>query len=126
MKIGCDIVSISRIQKSLQSKHFQDRIFNETEILYCLSKHESASVASFAARFAAKEAFAKALGTGLFSTGGIAPKDIWIENNEWGKPILKTSEKVENYLEEQKLKVADVSLSHEEHYAVAVVLLEKI
>lgn len=118
--IGCDLVYITRFKKSLQNKKFIDRVFHKIEQDYCNSKKNSA--ASYAARFAAKEAFSKALGTGLFSQN-VSPSDIWIENDAHQKPILYVSEKLMKILKNKKIKHWDVSLSHHGTYAMATVVV---
>ena len=82
--IGTDIVSIDRINKSLKNKNFIKRIFNEKEILKC--KKIKSSTNCFAKRFAAKEAFSKALGTGIAK--GINFNEIIILNKKSGKPYI--------------------------------------
>ena len=82
--IGTDIVSIARIKKSLKNKSFLKRIFNEKEIAKC--SLISNSINCYAKRFAAKEAFSKALGTGI--SKGINFKDIIILNKKSGKPFI--------------------------------------
>ena len=82
--IGTDIVNIDRIKKSLKNKNFIKRVFNEKEILKC--KNVSSSINCFAKRFAAKEAFSKAIGTGI--SNGINLKEIIILNKKSGKPYI--------------------------------------
>ena len=83
--IGTDIVSIERIKKSLKNKNFLKRIFNEKEILKC--KKTKSTSNCFAKRFAAKEAFSKALGTGI--SNGINFNEIIVLNKKSGKPYIK-------------------------------------
>ena len=87
--IGTDIVNIKRIEKSIRmnGNRFKNKIFTKKEILYCENKKNPASF--YAKRFAAKEAFAKALGTGIRKN--ISFKNIEISNNRYGKPIIKLS-----------------------------------
>lgn len=120
-KIGCDIVRISRIELSIAQDKFIERIFHDVERKYCEKKVKKSS--SYAARFAAKEAFSKAIGTGLYNEG-VGPKDIWIENETGGKPILYASDKINEKLKAMNVKSWDVSLSHHEDYAMAVVIVE--
>lgn len=101
MKIGTDIVKISRIEQSCQNKRFVNSVFTENEIAYC-KKYES-----FAGLFAAKEAYLKALGTGI--DRGL--NTIEILHNEKGKPYLNG---IEN---------SDLSISHDGEYAIATVIL---
>ena len=82
--IGTDILSIDRIQRSLKNKNFVKRIFNEKEILKC--KRVNKSVNCYAKRFAAKEAFSKALGTGV--SNGLNFNEIIILNKKTGKPYI--------------------------------------
>ena len=81
--IGTDIVSVERIKKSLKNKNFLKRVFNDKEILKC--KKVNSSFNCFAKRFAAKEAFSKALGTGI--ANGINFNEI-ILNKKTGKPYI--------------------------------------
>ena len=120
IRIGNDLVHLPRFEKSLAVGNFIEKIFHEVEIQYCEKKTDK--VSSFAARFAAKEAFSKALGTGLYAQG-VSPKDIWIENLETGRPELHFSEKMQDLLEQRGIKGWDVSLSHHGDYAMAHVLL---
>lgn len=100
-KIGTDIVKISRVEKSLEIASFKTAVFTENEIKYCRNAE------NFAGVFAAKEAYFKALGTGI--TKKLNSIEIW--HNETGKPYLKG---VSN---------CDVSISHDGDYAVATVIL---
>lgn len=118
--IGNDLVHLPRFNQSLALKNFIQKIFHAREIEYCEKKMDKNS--SYAARFAAKEAFAKALGTGLYAAG-VAPTDIWIENMETGKPTLVFSQKLQALLKEKKVSSSDVSLSHHGEYAIAHVVL---
>lgn len=101
MNIGTDIVKISRIEKSIESEHFKTSVFTENEIKYC-KKAES-----FAGIFAAKEAYLKALGTGI----NCKLNTIEIAHFENGKPYLSN------------IPNSDLSISHDGEYAIAVVIL---
>ncbi len=122
--IGTDVVDVARIeQKVLQREGFCQLVFSKHEIIYCekiKNKFES-----YAARFAAKEAFLKALGTGLFIKGEL--NEIEIENTASGKPIIKLSELLINNVKEifmiQDFKI-HVSLSHTSTMATAFVIIE--
>ncbi|MES2615082.1 MAG: holo-ACP synthase [Bdellovibrionota bacterium] len=118
--IGNDLVHLPRFEKSLQLEKFIAKIFHLREIEYCEKKKDKLS--SYAARFAAKEAFSKALGTGLYAQG-VAPTDVWIENLESGKPQLFYSEKLREILRTHGITGCDVSLSHHGEYAMAHVVL---
>ena len=120
--IGTDIVKIQRIKRSIKKKLFLSRIFNKDEIHKCYKTKNFASC--FAKRFAAKEAFAKALGTGIAK--GINFNEIIILNEKNGKPFIKlinkTKKNVEKKLKKKKYKIS-LSLTDEDNYAVAFVTL---
>ena len=120
--IGTDIVSVDRIKGSLKNKKFINRIFNEKEILKC--KKINNSINCYAKRFAAKEAFSKALGTGISS--GINFNEIIILNKKSGKPyisIIGRTKKVLNKKLKRKKSKISLSLSDEKKYAVAFVTI---
>jgi holo-[acyl-carrier protein] synthase len=118
--IGNDLVYLPRFAKSLNVGNFIQKIFHAQEQQYCEAKVDK--VSSYAARFAAKEAFSKALGTGLYAQG-VTPTDVWIENLDSGKPCLHFSEKLQEILNLQGITDWDVSLTHHGEYALAHVLL---
>ena len=119
---GIDLVAIERIQHSLDryGNRFKKRIFSEKEIEYCDSRpHPSLH---YAARFAAKEAYVKALGTGFrFS---IKHSEIEIEHDKLGKPVLSVHGNALTEATKQGVKVFHVSLSHTDEQGTAVVILE--
>ncbi len=122
--IGTDIVKISRIRKSLNKKSLIHRLFDKSEIQKCQKKSNSFNC--FAKRFAAKEAFSKALGTGI--SKGINFKEIVILNEKNGKPYIKLlNETKKNVIKKLKVKKYKVSLSisDEKNYAVAFVTISK-
>ena len=123
--VGTDIVKNSRIKKLIKNKNFINRIFTSSEIKD--SKKIKHKVLFFSKRFAAKEAFAKSLGTGF--TNNINFKDINISKKNSGKPYLTLSNKLKNILK-RKLKLKKVkiylSLSDEREYSVAYVITQKI
>ena len=120
--IGTDIVSVDRIKNSLRNKNFIDRIFNKKEILRC--KKISKGFNCYAKRFAAKEAFAKALGTGI--SNGINFNEIVILNKKSGKPYIniigQTKRTLKKKFKNKKSKIS-LSLSDEKKYAVAFVTI---
>jgi len=120
--IGTDIVSIDRIKKSLKNKNFLKRIFNEKEILKCKKMIKSTNC--FAKRFAAKEAFSKALGTGI--ANGINFNEIIVLNKKSGKPYIilvgQTKKTLSKKFKGKKSKIS-LSLSDEKKYAVAFVTI---
>ncbi len=119
--IGTDIVEISRIKKAIASPGFLQRVFTSEEIAYCSSRGAQ-SAASYAARFAGKEAFLKAMGTGL-RHGCL--QDIEILPNELGAPVLKLSGVFKTLAEDRGISEIFISLSHSKEYATAQCLLEK-
>ena len=124
--IGTDIVNIKRMEKSLNKygNNFKKRIFSKNEINYCENKKNPSSF--YAKRFAAKEAFSKALGTGF--RNGLNFKDISIVNDRFGKPFIKKSNKINNFMKRKfKTKKINIllSISDEKKHSVAFVILEK-
>ena len=120
--VGTDIVSVERIKKSLKNKNFLRRVFSTKEILKCKKKINSFNC--YSKRFAAKEAFSKALGTGI--SKGISFNEIIILNKKSGKPYItlsgQTKKIIENKFKKKKIKVS-LSLSDETKYAVAFVTI---
>ena len=120
--IGTDIIQISRIKKSIKKKTFQERIYHTDEIKRCKKTRNSSHC--FAKRFAAKEAFSKALGTGI--SKGINLNEIVILNDKNGKPFIKllkkTKERVDKRFKKKKYKIS-LSLTDEDNYAVAFVTI---
>ena len=121
---GIDIIDNLRIKKSLKNKNFINRIFTTNEIL--LSKKIKDKAAYYAKRFAAKEAFAKALGTGF--RNDLNFKDISIINNKTGKPSFIINEKIKKIIK-KKFKISTfnffLSISDEKKYSIAFVILQK-
>ncbi|HHS49817.1 MAG TPA: holo-ACP synthase [candidate division Zixibacteria bacterium] len=120
--IGIDIIDIPRVER-IAGEYGEDiitRVFTEDEIAYCQSKKNSAI--NFAGRFAAKEAFLKALGTGL--RGGIEWRDISVVCDELGKPSIALSGKTKETADAREVKKVHVSISHTAENATAVVILE--
>ena len=118
--IGCDIIEIERIKKALTKENFAQKFFTEREILYCKARKVQ-SASSFAARFAAKEAVVKALGTG-FREGEF--KEIEILNDELGKPYVKLYGSYKNLAEARGVKKIHLSLSHSQTNAMAYSIME--
>jgi len=121
--VGVDIVEIDRIKEAVErwKRHFIKRIFTQEEINYCTEKKDS--YRCFAARFAAKEAVLKALGTGWGD--GIGWLDIEILNTRSGKPWVKFRDRAEDFMKLRSLKKVSISLSHSRDYAVAVAVIEQ-
>jgi holo-[acyl-carrier protein] synthase len=119
--VGTDIVSVGRIKKSLKSKSLLKRLFCHEEISKCSKLINSNNC--YAKRFAAKEAFSKALGTGISS--GISFNEIIVMNEKNGKPFIKLTGKTKKIIEKKfkkKIKIS-LSLSDEKKYAVAFVTI---
>ncbi len=122
--IGVDIIDNFRIKKSLSNKKFLLRIFSKSEIKK--SKKILNKTAFFAKRFAAKEAFSKALGTGF--RNGLNFNDISVVNDKYGKPTIKLSNKLKNIISKMfKTKKINIFLSFadEKKHSIAFVIIEK-
>ena len=120
--VGTDIIRVKRLNKSLKKKLFLSRIFSEKEITKC--KRTKRNSNCFAKRFAAKEAFSKALGTGI--SKGINFNEIIVLNEKSGKPYIKLIKKTKKIVEKKlKKKIYKISLSiaDEKDYAVAFVTI---
>ena len=120
---GVDIVENKRINKLIDDKKFIKRVFTIKEITY--SKKIKNKASYFSKRFAAKEAFVKALGTGF--RNNINFSDIEVINNKLGKPKINISKKVRTFIKKKfkldKPKIY-VSLSDENKHSIAYVILE--
>ena len=120
--VGTDIIQVNRLKKSLNKKPFLSRIYSKEEILKC--KRSKVNSNCFAKRFAAKEAFSKALGTGIAK--GINFNEIIILNKKSGKPYInligQTKKTLVKRFKGKKSKVS-LSLSDEKKYAVAFVTI---
>ena len=115
--IGNDIIEIDRIRKTIEKHgaHFYQKIFTEEELEYCLAHKDSAL--PLAGRFSAKEAIAKALGTGFGKS--VSFQDIEILNDELGRPIVEFSDTLN---EEFNFPHILISISHCKEYATAIAL----
>ena len=123
--IGTDIISIKRIKLSLKKKNFIKRIYNEKEVQKC--KKAANHYNCFAKRFAAKEAFAKALGTGF--RGNLNFNDIEIINDKMGKPYYLKTKKITKLIQ-MKFKINKfncfLSISDEKDYSTAFAIIQSI
>ena len=122
--IGVDIVENSRIGNSLKNKLFIKRIFSNLEILIANKTKDKKSY--YSKRFAAKEAFAKSLGTGF--RGNLNFKDISIINDKLGKPSFIINEKIKKIIKKQFKTTSFnffLSISDEKKYSIAYVILQK-
>ena len=120
--IGTDIANIDRIKKSLKKKDFIDRLFSKNEVKKCNNQINKANC--YAKRFAAKEAFSKAIGTGI--SKGINFNEIIVHNIKSGKPNIKllgnTKKVVNKILNKKKFNIF-LSLSDDKPFAVATVVI---
>lgn len=119
--IGTDITEVGRFEKWVKNPEMLERFFNEKECGF------SGSIASqcqhYAARFAAKEAFSKALGTGIT---GFNLKEVYITKDSEGKPLLNIEGAALSIMKERLGECnVFISLSHEKEYAIAFVVLER-
>ena len=123
--IGVDLVENKRIKSSIKNINFINRVFGKKEII--MSKKISNRINFFSKRFAAKEAFVKALGTGFRS--GINFKDIEILNDKLGKPYYIINQKIIKLIKIKK-KIKDfnifLSISDEKKYSIAFTLIQEI
>lgn len=112
--IGIDIIELNRIKESMKNDRFTNRILTDAEMQkYVLLQSERRKIEFVAGRFAAKEAFSKAMGTGI---GELGFQDIEVMNDEKGAPYI-------NVNLEEKMNIF-VSITHSRDYAVAQVILE--
>ncbi len=127
MAVSCgnDIIKISRVKDSIEKigKTFLKRIYTDEEINYCESRRMS-KYQSYAARFAAKEAVYKALSPS--TSKGISWQDIEIKRLNNGKPIVNLYGETKKYAESIGIKEEqiDISLSHDDDFAIATVVIE--
>jgi len=120
--LGTDIIEIRRIEKAIESnKSFKTKIFHQSEIDGCENRADK--YLCYAARFAAKEAFFKALGTGWRE--GMAFNEIVIKKDELGKPKIELKGVTLDFCEKIGKMNFHLSVSHEREYAVATVIIEK-
>ena len=123
MWCGVDIVAVDRIKKALNGDkglRFKEKVFTLTEIEYCENKSKGKHE-RYAARFAAKEAFSKALGRGFDASVHI--KEIEVINDQTGKPRIEVHGQTKDVFLGLGCKNIEISISHEKEYAVAFVLI---
>jgi holo-[acyl-carrier protein] synthase len=120
--LGTDLTEVERIAEKINKRSgFREMVFSKTEIAYCESKTNKFEY--YAARFAAKEAFFKALGTGWLE--GTHFNEVEITNDESGKPALVLLGETKKTLSAWRISKILVSLSHLKTIASAVVIIEK-
>ena len=123
--IGIDIIDNKRIKQSIKSKKFKDRIYSHREIN--LSEKTKNKVSFFSKRFAAKEAFSKALGTGF--SRNLNFKDIEITNDKKGMPIYVKNKKIIKIIQKKyKIKKFNtfLSISDEKNFSTAFAIIQSI
>jgi len=113
MRVGIDIVEVKRINRVIKNKRFLERVYTPSEIKYCEVRRNRAQ--HYAVRFATKEAVWKALEKHTFGKHTISHRDIGVNNLPSGRPEVTICGK--------KQKNMDISLSHTDNYAVAVVVI---
>jgi holo-[acyl-carrier protein] synthase len=120
--LGTDLIETKRIEESIDrfGERFLERVFTVGEIAYCHRKKNAAE--SFAARFAAKEAGAKALGTGI--SRGVTWKELEVRREVSGKPTLHLSGRAAELAEAMGVRRLQLSLTHSRELAMAVVVAE--
>lgn len=120
--LGTDLTEIDRVEKSIArfGARFLERVFTAGEIAYCQRKKGAGE--SFAARFAAKEAGAKALGTGI--SRGVSWKEIEVRREPGERPTLHLSGRAAERAERLGVERISLSLTHSRELAMAVVVME--
>jgi holo-[acyl-carrier protein] synthase len=121
--VGTDLIETKRIQESIDryGERFLERVFTAGEIAYCMRKKKNAAE-SFAARFAAKEAGAKALGTGI--SRGITWRELEVRREASGRPTLHLSGRAAELAKAMGVRRVQLSLTHSRELAMAVVVAE--
>ena len=123
--IGVDIIQNKRIKASIRNHKFKDRIFSSKELK--LSSYSKNKIGFFSKRFAAKEAFAKALGTGI--RNNLNFKDIEIMNDKLGKPYYAKTKKITKIIKKEfRVKNFNcfLSISDEKEYSTAFAIIETV
>ncbi|MEO0082738.1 MAG: holo-ACP synthase [candidate division WOR-3 bacterium] len=118
--VGIDLVEIGRVRNALvrYGDRFRNRIFTAAEVSFC--ERVSGKFLSYAGRFAAKEAFSKALGTGL--RGAIGWREVEVLDNERSRPTITVTGRAQKFLGDRKVHL---SITHLSDYAAAVVVIEE-
>ncbi|HTQ78277.1 MAG TPA: holo-ACP synthase [Burkholderiales bacterium] len=120
--IGTDLIEIGRIRRALErfGERFARRILCEPELRRFRAHRQPA--AYLAKRFAAKEAFTKALGTGIHAPANW--HGVWVENLSSGRPVLRFTAELEDLLRQRRIRSAHLSLTDGDEIAAATVVLE--
>jgi holo-[acyl-carrier protein] synthase len=119
---GVDLIEVERIARSIEryGERFLRRVYTDDEIAYCSRKRSGAE--SFAARFAAKEAGAKALGTGI--SRGVTWNEFQVVRNPGGRPVLELRGRAAQLAKELGVRAISLSLTHTASLAMATVMME--
>ncbi|MDE3091854.1 MAG: holo-ACP synthase [Chloroflexota bacterium] len=118
---GVDLVEVNRIEDVIAryGDRFLERVFTQSELAYCRGRPHQ-----LAARFAAKEAVSKVLGTGIQHRDGVAWQEIQIASDEQGKPVVQLSGRAARRAEQIGLTTFALSLSHTREHAIALVVAQ--
>lgn len=121
LSVGIDLIEVGRIQAAIAryGNRFLARVFTEKELHYCQGRTHQ-----LAARFAAKEAMSKALGTGIHYPNGIAWHEVEIVADARGKPIVRLTGAAAQRAAQLNLRSFAVSLSHTREHAIALIVAE--
>jgi holo-[acyl-carrier protein] synthase len=119
---GVDLIEVERIAHSIErfGERFLRRVYTDHEIAYCSRKRINAE--SFAARFAAKEAGAKALGTGI--SRGVTWTEFQVARNPGGRPVLELRGRAAVLAQELGVRAISLSITHTDSLAMATVMME--
>lgn len=118
--IGIDVVKVSRMRAWIDQPTLLERFFHPSEV-DTISRRGTSSVLALSARFAAKEAFGKALGTGL---SGFSLREVYVSNDRLGKPVLELEGRALDALRNAGGERVFLSLTHEEDNAIAMIVIE--
>ena len=118
---GIDLIEVNRIESAIAryGERFLTRVFTRGELTYCRGRPHQ-----LAARFAAKEAVSKALGTGIQHRDGVAWQEIQIVSDDRGKPAVELTGKAARRAEQIGVSIFSLSLSHTREHAIAVVVAQ--
>lgn len=120
IQVGIDLIEISRMRRALQNRHFFERVFGELERAELEKKRDIPP--SAAACFAAKEAFSKALGTGI---RGFSLHEVQLVHDSLGKPLLRLCGNAAALAQAKGLNAFSVSITHTKEYSAAVVAADR-
>ncbi len=119
--VGVDVLEVNRVKRLLdRDDRFLEKVFTRAEIGYCQAKHYREQ--HYAARFTAKEAFLKALGSGW--RNGIGWQDVEVVNDELGKPTIRLHGRALEAFRSQRMRRIHLSLSHTREHAVSLVVID--